>query len=120
MVITGSVDFGSGSGYNPHNVQPNGPDNEGTQMNYVLLTLTAMHITVDADFDSGPYDITFIPGDRSVPFTVPLVNDNVYEGSETFTLTILPSESIKNRSDFESKVMIVDDDGEYLIVYIAT
>ena len=78
-----------------------------------------MHITVDADFDYGPYDITFIPGETNVSFTVPLFDDNVFEGNETFTLTILPSESIvRNRNDFESKVLIVDNDGEYLIVYI--
>ena len=77
-----------------------------------------MHNTLDADFDSGPYNITFIPGETSAPFTVTLFDDNLYEGNETFTLTILPSESIKNHSDFESKVIIVDNDREYLIVCI--
>ena len=76
-----------------------------------------MHNTVDADFNSGPYNITFIPGETSALFTVPLTDDNVFEGNETFTLTILPSESIV-RSNFESKVVIVDNDGEYLIMYM--
>ena len=49
----------------------------------------------------------------SVQFNVPLVDDNIYEANEDFTLTILPSESILVGNHNQTLVTIVDDDGEY-------
>ena len=53
----------------------------------------------------------FVPGDKKVPLTVPLVDDDVFEGNETFTLVILPSKSF-SVSASRTIVTIVDDDGE--------
>ena len=53
----------------------------------------------------------FVPGDKKAPLTVPLVDDNVFEGNETFTLIILPSESFSIGAG-RTIVTIVDDDGE--------
>ena len=66
---------------------------------------------VFADYVPGPYNIMFTPRDKRVLLTVPLLNDNVFEGNETFTLIILPSESISIGTS-RAIVTIVDDDGE--------
>ena len=66
---------------------------------------------IDVDYTSGPYIVTFTPGDTSVTFTVPLVDDNIFERNETFALNILPSDSF-NISNGTAIVTIVDNDGE--------
>ena len=40
------------------------------------------------DYGSGPYTVTFPVGATSVPFDVPINNDDIFEGNEDFTLTI--------------------------------
>ena len=53
----------------------------------------------------------FTPKDERVLLTVPLLDDDVFEGNETFTLIILPSESISIGTS-RAIVTIVDDDGK--------
>ena len=66
---------------------------------------------VYVDYVLGPYNVVFTPRDKRVPLIVPLLDDNVFEGNETFTLIILPSESISIGTS-RAIVTIVDDDGE--------
>ena len=40
------------------------------------------------DYDSGPYEIAFPPGVTKAPFTIPITNDGVLEGTESFNLYI--------------------------------
>lgn len=79
---------------------------------------------LEGDYAAGPYDVTFRAGNMNVQFNVPLVNDNIYEANEDFTLTILPPESILVGNNRQTAVTIVDDDGEHkfylqiLVMYI--
>ena len=41
------------------------------------------------DYDSGPYTVTFTAGVTSVPFDVPINDDNILENTENFTVTIV-------------------------------
>lgn len=68
-------------------------------------------MTIDVDYTSGPYIVTFTPRDTSVTFTVTLVDDNTFERNETFSLNILPSDSF-NIGNGTAVVTIVDKDGE--------
>ena len=43
------------------------------------------------DYNSGPYTATFSAGETSASFNVPINDDNIYEGNETFSLTIDPT-----------------------------
>jgi len=65
------------------------------------------------DYNSGPYTVTFPAGMTRVPFDVPIIDDNTFEGNETFMLTIdsssLPSYITAGDPD-EATVTIVDDD----------
>ena len=40
------------------------------------------------DYDSGPYNVTFPTGVTSVPFDVPINDENTLEHDEDFTLKI--------------------------------
>ena len=40
------------------------------------------------DYTSGPYTVTFLAGNTTATFDVPINDDNVFEGSEDFILTI--------------------------------
>ena len=67
------------------------------------------------DYVSGPYTVTFSAGMTSVPFNIPINNDNVFEGDENFMLTIDPNSlpndvSVTVGSPDQATVTIVDND----------
>ena len=43
------------------------------------------------DYDATPFYIRILPNKTLIPFTVSIYDDDVYEGNETFTLTIQES-----------------------------
>ena len=65
------------------------------------------------DYNSGPYTVTFTAGQTTASFNVPINNDNIFEASEMFTLTIEPP-SLSSRVTLSSSVTltatILDDD----------
>ena len=68
------------------------------------------------DYISGPYTVTFPAGVMSVPFNIPINDDNILEDNENFTLTINSSLPIGvmvgNLS--QATVTIVDNDCKLL------
>ena len=68
------------------------------------------------DYTSGPYTVTFVAGETTGTFDVPINDDNILESNEDFILTIneisLPSNVICG-SPVEATVIIVDDDRKY-------
>ena len=68
----------------------------------------------DDDYQSGPYSVSFPAGVTRVSFNISIYNDDVWEDSEKFTLTInaesLPDGIIIGSP---STVIIRNDDGEY-------
>ena len=70
----------------------------------------------NADYNSGPYNVTFPAGVTSVPFDVIIIDDNMLELIEQFDLTIISSSlpngfTVDNPS--QATVTIIDDDSEY-------
>lgn len=67
------------------------------------------------DYDSGPFSITIPARENTVSYNITIINDNVFEASESFNLTI-STFSLPNRVLVQSicmlMVTIVDDDGE--------
>ena len=65
------------------------------------------------DYTSRPYNITFLVGQTTTTFDVPINDDNIFEGNEVFILTIdetsLPT-GVTAGSPGEATVTIVDDD----------
>ena len=65
------------------------------------------------DYTSGPYTVTFPAGSTTATFSVPINDDNIYEGNEDFMLTIdetsLPT-GVTHGTPSEATVTIVDDD----------
>ena len=73
----------------------------------------------DDDYESGPFNVTIPIRKNTVTFNLSIVDDNIFEGTETFTLTIdsfsLPSK-VSLQTGCMLMVTIVDDDGELLIL----
>ena len=71
-------------------------------------------ITGEDDYKFGPFNVTIPAGEISVPFYISINDDNIFEGNETFSLTIdspsLPSRVLV-QSDCVLMITIVDDDG---------
>ena len=64
------------------------------------------------DYTSGPYSVTFPAGVTSVPFNIPINDDNILEDNENFTLTInssLPTGVMVDNLS-QATVTIVDND----------
>ena len=65
------------------------------------------------DYGSGPYTVTFFAGESSTLFEVPINDDNIFEASETFSITIDQS-SLPNRRILVASspltTTILDDD----------
>ena len=64
------------------------------------------------DYTSGPYSVTFPAGVTNVPFNISIIDDNIFEENENFTLTInssLPTGVMVGNPD-QATVTIVDND----------
>ena len=71
--------------------------------------------TGDVDYSSGPYNVIIPSGQISVPFDVPINDDNVFEENEEFFLTIDQSSSLNGviiGSPNVTVVNISDNDGK--------
>ena len=90
-------------------------------MSEVTSSQNVNSITGGVDYDSGPYTVTFPAGETSVSFDVPITNDNILEGDETFTVAVDPS-SLPNDVEVgdpsSATVTIVNDDCELLVCMI--
>ena len=71
------------------------------------------------DYTSGPYAVTFPAGQTTATFNVPITDDMILEGDDSFTLTInetsLPTNVIRGIFG-EATVTIVNDDGKSLSI----
>ena len=67
------------------------------------------------DYDSGPYTVMIPARQTSVPFNIPINNDNILEVDEVFTLTINPPPTCTVDDPSSTTVAIVDDESKYYI-----
>ena len=69
----------------------------------------------DEDYTSGPYNVTFTAGMTTALLSIPINDDDIFEDSEVFILTI-DSTSLLNDvtlGHIRSVVMVIlDDDGK--------
>ena len=76
-----------------------------------------MYIT-GADYESRPYSLPFRQGISKFPFKVPIIDDDIYEDTESFKITIdpssLPSDVIVEYPS-EVTVFVIDDDGKSVV-----
>jgi len=84
--------------------------------NIIKNVNSSENTTGGVDYDSGPYTVTFPAGVTSVPFNVPIKDDNILENNEDFTLTIMRSsalpDGVTRGSTSQATITIVDDDGK--------
>ena len=76
-------------------------------------------ITGGDDYQRGPFSVTIPAGEISVPFNISIIDDNIFEENESFTLTI-ESSSLPSRfllqPDCVLIITIVDNDGGELYI----
>ena len=66
------------------------------------------------DYALGPYDVRFLAGIMVVPLSISILDDNIVEGNENFTLTftssVLPGNVMIDEDNNRCTVIIFDDD----------
>ena len=74
-------------------------------------------VTGNVDYQRRPLSLKFSPSVNSVPFIVKLIDDDIFEGNENFTLTIDSSKlpgNVMVAQPSEVVIVITDDnDGKY-------
>ena len=83
----------------------------GKVVNYINVTGGGI------DYNSGPYNVTFLVGEIIATVIVPINNDNIFEDDENFTLTIDPSSTPDGVSGGPATVTIVDDDRKWFCIW---
>jgi ethanolamine utilization protein EutQ (cupin superfamily) len=88
-------------------VTKTGPTAVNATVHYATSDGTA---TAPADYTSTAGDLTFAPADTSTTFTVPISNDTVFEGNESFSVTLsAPTNSILGANN-PATVTITEND----------
>jgi len=64
------------------------------------------------DYNSGQYIITFRAGETSVMFNVSIIDDNILESDEDFTLVIRSRSLLTLGKTNRATVIIADNDGK--------
>ena len=86
---------------------------------YSTVSYIDCNLADGSDYHSGPYLVTFSPGQTIVPFNVSINDDEIFEGNETFNLSInaiSPSGVISG--NITTVIIIVDDEhSKYLAIY---
>ena len=73
------------------------------------------------DYTGGDYPVIFPAGSTKANFSIPIIDDDIFETDETFFLTLVippPAQDIGvMRGDpFMAIVTIIDDDGECSVI----
>jgi Ca2+-binding RTX toxin-like protein len=75
------------------------------------LTLSNGTATAPDDYNNASIALSFADGETSKTFTIPIVNDSIYEGSETITLSLTNASSGVNfGAQNTANLTIIDDD----------
>ena len=83
------------------------PVNTTVTVNYATSNGTA---TAGSDYTAAAGTLTFVPNDQSETITVTLLNDLVFEGDETFTVTLSGASIAAVVADGTATGTIVEDD----------
>ena len=75
-----------------------------------IINMSILCIRVGEDYHPGPYTVIIPAGGTSSSFTVNLIDDNVFELPENFSLTFRDSLPINVISAGRATVTILDDD----------
>jgi hypothetical protein len=77
----------------------------------VTVSVTGGTATAGTDFTAGPYTVNFADGQTTATLTIPVTNDNVFEGNETVNLAVTGSTGgLVLASPTTTTLTITDDD----------
>jgi len=79
----------------------------------VIVTATLGQGT---DYESGTYSAIFSAGEVSTQFSISIIDDDLLEYYERFTLTINSSSTLDGVLRSEATVLIIDNDCKYLLL----
>ena len=89
----------------------------------MLYCVMSMEWSGGTDYNSTPIMATFTAGTTSTTVNVPLINDSIAEGPETFSLTITIPSSLSGQVELgtitEAVGYIIDDTSEMMCSWVS-
>lgn len=82
----------------------------------VQLASGSRTATEDDDFSFDAANFVFLPSDQEMDVSLTIVNDNIPEGVESFTLTVVYSSPLSDPQNITTEIFIRDDDSKYMYV----
>ena len=85
----------------------------GKYVPIIIISNDNMELTGD-DYGIGPYNVTFSAGISIASLTIPIIDDNIFEGNEDFVVIfdsfLLPSNILLSDNNNQSTIIILDDE----------
>lgn len=76
----------------------------------VDVSVTPLSASANVDFTPPSGSITFASGERTHQLVIPILNDELVEGNESFTLSIVPTRFLQAGAIASASVHIIDDE----------
>lgn len=79
----------------------------------VQLVTGARTATEDDDFSFDAASFIFLPSDQEMDVPLTILNDNIPEGLESFTLRVVYTNPLSDPQNISTEIFISDDDSKY-------
>ena len=79
------------------------------------MNCSKVHCFIGADYNQRRVSVMIDPGTTRQPFTINIINDNIIECIEAFSLSIEGTWCGLNTSNGRAEVIIIDDDGKKFV-----
>ena len=80
----------------------------------VQLDTGSRTATEDDDFSFDAASFIFLPSDQEMDVPLTILNDNIPEGLESFTLRVVYSSPLSDPQNITTEIFISDDDSKYV------
>ena len=76
------------------------------------------YIILGLDYITGPYNVTFLTGRTTAEFTVSVINDNILEVNESFSLAVNSAALPSNVSSIDQTMITITDTDSELYLHL--
>jgi len=92
---------------------------DASSKRYTNVSVVKLSFLIASDFDNTPIAVDILPGDTTAIASIPIIDDTIVEGPESFDVVLTPGSSgVMIGTPGQTEVTIIDNDSECLRVII--